>query len=410
MQLCTQHWHGLISAPVNLKVPLWSSGFSTALEARDRLMDIIKDKLENDTEGFPATLSSLPLPDSSAAAQHLLLFISALIPKALASLLTSFTLVLSADEQVESRRRAVEDSDFLHTVLLEVQRLWPPFIGGRRIADQDTTLAGFDIPKAYGAIFISHSVHRDPEVFQQPDSFLPERWSGRNAGQESFLCSFGNGPRSCIGSKLTDIFLKGGPVEILPFLYLGSALHASKKEVLDAIGISALLNVSADCPNHFEGAYQYKCIPVEDNHKEDISCWFLEAIEFIDSVRDSSGRVLVHCQAGISRSATICLAYLMKRKRIRLDEAFEFVRRRRSIISPNFSFMGQLLQFESQVLATSCAAEAAATASPLLGPKSTAATNSTTATPTSPFIFNFPVSVVNPAYLHHSPITTSPGC
>lgn len=129
-----------------------------------------------------------------------------------------------------------------------------------------------------------------------------------------------------------------------------------------------------------------------------------------DSVRDSSGRVLVHCQAGISRSATICLAYLMKRKRVRLDEAFEFVRRRRSIISPNFSFMGQLLQFESQLLATSCAAEAAATVSPLLGPKSSTTATSTSATPTSPFIFNFPVSVVNSAYLHHSPITTSPGC
>lgn len=77
------------------------------------------------------------------------------------------------------------------------------------------------------------------------------------------------------------LFFQGGPVEILPFLYLGSALHASKKEVLDSIGISALLNVSADCPNHFEGAYQYKCIPVEDNHKEEISSWFLEAIEFI---------------------------------------------------------------------------------------------------------------------------------
>lgn len=77
------------------------------------------------------------------------------------------------------------------------------------------------------------------------------------------------------------LFSQGGPVEILPFLYLGSALHASKKEVLDSIGISALLNVSADCPNHFEGAYQYKCIPVEDNHKEEISSWFLEAIEFI---------------------------------------------------------------------------------------------------------------------------------
>ncbi|CAB1444467.1 unnamed protein product [Pleuronectes platessa] len=213
-----------------------------------------------------------------------------------------------------------------------------------------------------------------------------------------------------IDRQRPDLSDPAGPVEILPFLYLGSALHASKKEVLDAIGISALLNVSADCPNHFEGAYQYKCIPVQDNHKEDISCWFLEAIEFIDSVRDSSGRVLIHCQAGISRSATICLAYLMKRKRVRLDEAFEFVRRRRSIISPNFSFMGQLLQFESQLLATSCAAEAAATSSPLLGPKSSTAVTSTAATPTSPFIFNFPVSVVNPAYLHHSPLTTSPGC
>ncbi|KAM7393110.1 hypothetical protein PAMA_007975 [Pampus argenteus] len=207
-QLCTQHWHGLISAPVNVKVPLWSSGFSTALEARDKLMEIIKDKLENDTQGFVGSLGSLPLPDSSCASQHLLLFISALIPKALASLLTSFTLALSGNEQEETRRRALTDAGYLQGVLLEVQRLWPPFIGGRRIADQDSTLAGFHVPKGHGAIYISHSVHRDPEVFQQPDNFLPERWSGRNAGQEHFLCSFGSGPRGCIGVKLTDFFLK----------------------------------------------------------------------------------------------------------------------------------------------------------------------------------------------------------
>ncbi|KAF3848866.1 hypothetical protein F7725_015363 [Dissostichus mawsoni] len=219
-QLCTLHWHGLISAPVSLKVPLWSSGYSTALDARDKLMDIIKDKLENDKQGFVGSLGSLPLPDSSSASQHLLLFISALIPKALASLLTSFTLALSGDQQLlnnmniyllvheQTRRRLLEDPDYLRLVLLEVQRLWPPFIGGRRIADKDSTLAGFPVPKDYGAIYISHSVHRDPEVFQQPDDFLPERWSGRNAGQEHFLCSFGNGPRNCIGTKLTDVFLK----------------------------------------------------------------------------------------------------------------------------------------------------------------------------------------------------------
>ncbi|XP_076020477.1 cytochrome P450 26B1-like isoform X2 [Genypterus blacodes] len=214
-ELCTQHWHGLISAPVSLKVPLWSSGFCTALEARDKLMEIIKDKLHNETHGFVGSLRSLPLPDATAASKHLLLFISALIPKALASLLTSFTLALSGNEQEETRRRAVADADFLHQVLLEVQRLWPPFIGGRRIAEQDSTLSGLHVPKGHGVLYISHAVHRDPEVFQHPERFLPERWSGRNKGQEHFLCSFGSGPRNCIGSKLTDVFLKKACVYLL---------------------------------------------------------------------------------------------------------------------------------------------------------------------------------------------------
>ncbi|CAM5106144.1 unnamed protein product [Eretmochelys imbricata] len=213
------------------------------------------------------------------------------------------------------------------------------------------------------------------------------------------------GCSSC-GTPLHD---QGGPVEILPFLYLGSAYHAARRDMLDTLGITALLNVSSDCPNHFEGHYQYKCIPVEDNHKADISSWFMEAIEYIDSVKDCHGRVLVHCQAGISRSATICLAYLMMKKRVKLEEAFEFVKQRRSIISPNFSFMGQLLQFESQVLATSCAAEAASPPGPLRE------RGKASSTPTSQFVFSFPVSMgvhTTPSSLPylHSPITTSPSC
>lgn len=84
-------------------------------------------------------------------------------------------------------------------------------------------------------------------------------------------------PEQCLGLSASQ----GGPVEILPFLYLGSAYHASRKDMLDALGITALINVSANCPNHFEGHYQYKSIPVEDNHKADISSWFSEAIDFI---------------------------------------------------------------------------------------------------------------------------------
>ncbi|XP_068958465.1 dual specificity protein phosphatase 1 [Petaurus breviceps papuanus] len=202
----------------------------------------------------------------------------------------------------------------------------------------------------------------------------------------------------------TPLYDQGGPVEILPFLYLGSAYHASRKDMLDALGITALINVSANCPNHFEDHYQYKSIPVEDNHKADISSWFNEAIDFIDSIKNAGGRVFVHCQAGISRSATICLAYLMRTNRVKLDEAFEFVKQRRSIISPNFSFMGQLLQFESQVLAPHCSAEAGSPAMAVLD----RGTSTTT-------VFNFPVSIPvhsssNALNYLQSPMTTSPSC
>lgn len=45
--------------------------------------------------------------------------------------------------QEKMRRRAIEDPDYLRGVLLEVQRLWPPFIGGRRIADQVELFASY---------------------------------------------------------------------------------------------------------------------------------------------------------------------------------------------------------------------------------------------------------------------------
>nr|XP_020442207.1 dual specificity protein phosphatase 5 [Monopterus albus] len=164
---------------------------------------------------------------------------------------------------------------------------------------------------------------------------------------------------------------QGKPVEILPFLYLGSAYHASRQDYLSDLHITALLNVSRRDLRPEKGHYDYKWIPVEDSHMADISSHFQEAIEFIDHVRQSGGKVLVHCEAGISRSPTICMAYIMRTQQVQLDAAFEIIKQRRSIISPNFSFMGQLLQFESEVLsmapahtairepATPCAPESA---------------------------------------------------
>lgn len=58
----------------------------------------------------------------------------------------------------------------------------------------------------------------------------------------------------------------------------------------------------------------------------------------------------MHCHAGISRSATVCIAYMMQSQRMTLKEAYEHVRGRRPIISPNLHFMGQLMVFEQELM------------------------------------------------------------
>uniref|UniRef100_A0A8C8RKQ9 Dual specificity protein phosphatase n=1 Tax=Pelusios castaneus TaxID=367368 RepID=A0A8C8RKQ9_9SAUR len=207
---------------------------------------------------------------------------------------------------------------------------------------------------------------------------------------------------------------QGGPVEILPFLYLGSAYHASKCEFLANLHITALLNVSRKSSESFKEQYCYKWIPVEDSHMADISSHFEEAIDFIDCVRRAGGKILVHCEAGISRSPTICMAYLMKTKKFRLEEAFDYIKQRRSLISPNFGFMGQLLQYESEILSStpsppvaSCKREAV----------SFFAEELTLSKNFEGSCYKFPTSVLNSVPIHSpvhqlklSPITASTSC
>lgn len=78
---------------------------------------------------------------------------------------------------------------------------------------------------------------------------------------------------------------QGKPVEILPFLYLGSAYHASRQDYLNDLHISALLNVSRRDLQPTKGHYDYKWIPVEDSHMADISSHFQEAFEFIGELK-----------------------------------------------------------------------------------------------------------------------------
>lgn len=147
------------------------------------------------------------------------------------------------------------------------------------------------------------------------------------------------------------------PVEILPNLYLGNASDSCDWNSLEKYGIHYVLNVTPNLPNKFEKTgmgMKYMQIPIQDHWSQNLSSFFPQAINFIDEARKSKLGVLVHCLAGISRSVTITLAYLMHELNIPLNEAYDYVQRRKSNISPNLNFLEQLKDFERQLNLNSC--------------------------------------------------------
>lgn len=141
-----------------------------------------------------------------------------------------------------------------------------------------------------------------------------------------------------------------GPTRILPFLYLGSQYEALNKEMLQNHNITYELNVSTTCPKpDFIQDAHFMRIPVNDNYSEKLLPYFPMAFQFLDKVRESSGSVLIHCLAGISRSPTIAIAYVMHHLHMNSDDAYRYVKSKRPTISPNFNFLGQLLEYEKQL-------------------------------------------------------------
>ena len=103
--------------------------------------------------------------------------------------------------------------------------------------------------------------------------------------------------------------------------------------------------------------YQEKCddikieyirVPVMDRFQEDIKKYFNETNRFIENVK-KDGKVLIHCQAGISRSPTIGIAFLMKMNKLSFNDAFSLVKEKRPIIEPNLAFIQALLEYEIEL-------------------------------------------------------------
>uniref|UniRef100_A0A5S6Q871 protein-tyrosine-phosphatase n=1 Tax=Trichuris muris TaxID=70415 RepID=A0A5S6Q871_TRIMR len=147
-----------------------------------------------------------------------------------------------------------------------------------------------------------------------------------------------------------------GPTKILPFLYLGSQQDAMDQELLKKNRIDYVLNMSVASPKpEFLQEEHFLRIPVNDSYSEKLLPYFDQAFRFVDNVRNMNANVLVHCLAGISRSPTLVIACVMRYLRMSSEEAYRYVKDKRPTISPNFNFLGQLLEFEKNLKSISLA-------------------------------------------------------
>lgn len=141
---------------------------------------------------------------------------------------------------------------------------------------------------------------------------------------------------------------------IEPFLYLGGASINLNPKLANYYGITHILNMASEqVPNMqlFSNLnIRYKHIPADDALNYNIRYHFEEAFEIIDDARRTNGRILVHCAMGISRSATIVIAYIMSRYNMSLKASYDYVRSKRSIVSPNALFLKLLQDYEIELI------------------------------------------------------------
>ncbi|XP_023234389.1 dual specificity protein phosphatase 19-like [Centruroides sculpturatus] len=135
---------------------------------------------------------------------------------------------------------------------------------------------------------------------------------------------------------------------VLQDLYVGSQDVAQDLGVLRQNRITHVLNVASWVDNLYADEIIYKKLNIRDIPSANIRQHFESCFDFIDEGRET-GRVFVHCNAGISRASTIVIGYLMSRFGLRFDEAFLKVKEARPCICPNEGFRRQLKEYENEL-------------------------------------------------------------
>ncbi|KAF8535494.1 protein-tyrosine phosphatase-like protein [Trichophaea hybrida] len=159
--------------------------------------------------------------------------------------------------------------------------------------------------------------------------------------------------------------------EITPCLYLGNLVAANSTDYLVRKGITHVLTLTSERVTVPTWAgIVHKQFRVRDTRRQNLLQYLLDGVQFVEdaflgiipaiAVGDKDWppsvptlqperevRVFVHCRAGISRSGSVVVAYVMKNYCLDFTAALSLVREKRQIVNPNHAFVSQLYLLHS---------------------------------------------------------------
>lgn len=92
--------------------------------------------------------------------------------------------------------------------------------------------------------------------------------------------------------------------------------------------------------------FNYKNVRVYDDDKTDLLKYWDDTFKYISKAKNEGSKVLVHCKMGVSRSASVVIAYAMKAYNWDFSQALKHVKDKRNCIKPNNSFLLQLETYQ----------------------------------------------------------------
>ncbi|XP_075038874.1 dual specificity protein phosphatase 12 isoform X2 [Mixophyes fleayi] len=135
---------------------------------------------------------------------------------------------------------------------------------------------------------------------------------------------------------------------VLPGLYLGSVSDVTDSQYLQQTGITHVLTVDSVAQDHLQHLFQTKFVNILDDSSADLLSHLPECLHFLkEALGMPRSSVLVHCQAGVSRSAAVITAYMMSTTECTFEEVYRRLHNIKQDIKMNDEFVNQLTLFEA---------------------------------------------------------------